>query len=155
MSEETAPERARGGRMTDAEVDGFLTEQGTGVLALADAGSAYAIPISFGYETGRVVFAYWQFGAESLKREYTDATERACLTVYDVTSASEWRSAIARGPLRELDGEEWADLGGLIDDNAFSPDFTGVRNRQLSVVGYELRIDEATGFRRTTDGTEE
>ena len=64
MSEETAQNPA-GGRMTDAEVDTFLTEQGTGVLALADGGSAYAIPISFGYETGRAVFAYWQFGAES------------------------------------------------------------------------------------------
>jgi hypothetical protein len=152
MSEETASERARGGRMTDAEVNAFLTEQGTGVLALADGGSAYAIPISFGYEAGRAVFAYWQFDPESLKREYTGTTERACLTVYDVESAAEWRSAIARGPLRELDSDEWPDLGGLIDDNAFSPEFTGVRGRQLSVVGYELRIDEATGFRRTPDG---
>ena len=150
MSEETAPERAHGGRMTDAEVDAYLREQGTGILALADGGSAYAIPISFGYETGRAVFAYWQFDPESEKREYTDATERACLTVYDVTSGSEWRSAIARGPLRELSGDEWADLGELIDDNAFSPNFAGVRRRRLSVVGYELRIDEATGFRRTS-----
>jgi hypothetical protein len=149
MSEETDPERVRGGRMTDAEVDAFLTEQGTGVLALADTDSAYAIPISFGYETGRAVFAYWQFGPESVKRDYTETTEQACLTVYDVASEQEWQSVIARGPLRELSGAEWADLGGLIDDNALSPDFRGVRNRQLSVVGYELRIDEATGFRRS------
>jgi hypothetical protein len=151
MSEETDAERVRGGRMTDAAVDAFLREQGTGVLALADGDSAYAVPISFGYETGRAVFAYWQFGPESRKRAYTEATERACLTVYDVVSEGEWRSVVARGPLRELSGEEWADLGGLIDDNAWSPEFTGVRDRQLSVVGYELRIDEATGFRRTPD----
>jgi hypothetical protein len=150
MSEETAP-NPTGGRMTDAEVDAFLREQGTGVLALADGGHAYAIPISFGYETGRAVVAYWQFGSESLKNEFTEATERACLTVYDVVSEREWRSVVARGPLRELSGEEWADLGGLIDDNALSPDFTGVRSRQLSIIGYELRIDEATGFRRSPD----
>ena len=149
MSEETDPERVRGGRMTDAEVDAFLTQQGTGVLALADDSSAYALPISFGYETGRAVFAYWQFGPESTKAAYTEATEQACLTVYDVVSKREWRSAIARGPLRELTADEWGDLGGLIDDNAWSPDFRGVRDRQLSVVGYELRIDEATGFRRS------
>jgi len=137
--------------MTDAAVDAFLAEQGTGVLALADGDSAYAVPISFGYETGRAVFAYWRFGPESLKAEYTDATERACLTVYDTVSDTEWRSVIARGPLRELSAEEWADLGGLIDDNAWSPDFSGVRDRRLSVVGYELRIDEATGFRRDPD----
>jgi hypothetical protein len=148
MSEETAP-NPTGGRMTDAEVDAFLREQGTGVLALADGGHAYAIPISFGYETGRAVVAYWQFGSESVKNEFTEATERACLTVYDVVSEREWRSVVARGPLRELSGEEWADLGGLIDDNALSPDFTGVRSRQLSIIGYELRIDEATGFRRS------
>ena len=148
MTERTDAEGVRGGRMTDGEVDTFLREQGTGILALADGGRAYAIPISFGYETGRAVFAYWQFDPESEKDEYTDATDRACLTVYDVASEREWRSVIARGPLRELSAEEWADLGGLIDDNAFSPDFTGVRTRQLSVTGYELRMDEATGFRR-------
>ncbi len=151
MTEDTGPEQVRGGRMTDAEVDAFLREQGTGVLALADGNRAYAVPISFGYETGRAVFAYWQFDSESTKDAYTDATERACLTVYDVASEREWRSVVARGPLRELSAEEWADLGGLIDDNAFSPDFTGVRDRHLSIVGYELRIDEATGFRRSPD----
>ena len=45
--------------MTDTEVDAFLREQGTGVLALAADGDAYAVPISFGYEAGRAVFAYW------------------------------------------------------------------------------------------------
>ncbi|GGJ04398.1 hypothetical protein GCM10008995_12770 [Halobellus salinus] len=154
MSEKTAQNPA-GGRMTDAEVDAFLAEQGTGVLALADGGSAYAIPISFGYEIGRAVFAYWQFGAETTKGEYTAATDQACLTVYDVASRSEWRSALARGPLRELSGAEWADLGRLIDDNALSPEFTGVRGRNLSVAGYEMRIEEATGYHRRPDAAEE
>jgi hypothetical protein len=151
MAEHTDAEAVRGGRMTDSEVDAFLRAQGTGILALADGGRAYAIPISFGYETGRAVFAYWQFGPESEKNDYTDATDQACLTVYDVASEREWRSVVARGPLRELPAEEWADLGGLIDDNAFSPDFAGVRPRQLSVAGYELRIDDATGFRRSPE----
>ena len=114
-------EAVRSGRMTDGEVDAFLRARGTGILALADGGRAYAIPISFGYETGRAVFAYWQLGPEGEKNDYTDATDRACLTVYDVASEREWRSVVARGPLRELPAEEWADLGGLIDDNAFSP----------------------------------
>ena len=148
MSEETDPRRVRGGRMTDTEVDAFLREQGTGVLALAADGDAYAVPISFGYEAGRAVFAYWQFGPGSTKEAYTAATDRACLTVYDVASAGEWRSALARGPLRALSAEEWAGLGGLLDDNAWSPDFSGVRERRLSIVGYELRIEEATGFSR-------
>jgi hypothetical protein len=151
MTEHTGAEGIRGGRMTDSEVDAFLREQGTGILALADGGRAYAIPISFGYETGRAVFAYWQFSPESEKDEYTEATDRACLTVYDVASDREWRSVIARGPLRELSADEWADLGGLIDDNAFSPNFTGVRTRHLSITGYELRMGEATGFRRRAE----
>jgi nitroimidazol reductase NimA-like FMN-containing flavoprotein (pyridoxamine 5'-phosphate oxidase superfamily) len=151
MPEETAPERGPSGRMTDAEVDAFLREQGTGVLALASGDRAYAIPVSFGYETGRAVFAYWRFGSGSTKAEYTAATEEACLTVYDVASAMEWRSVVARGPLHELSADEWDDLGGLLDDNAWSPDFTGVERRRLSIDGYELRIDEATGLRRSPD----
>lgn len=155
MTEHTDAEGVRDGRMTDSEVDAFLREQGTGILALADGGRAYAIPISFGYETGRVVFAYWQFDSESRKAEYTDATDRACLTVYDVASEREWQSVIALGPLRELSAAEWADLGGLIDDNALSPEFTGVRGRHLSIAGYEMRIEEATGYHRRPDGAEE
>ena len=142
-------------QMDALEIDEFLESQQTGVLALANDGDAYAVPISFGYERGRAVFAYWQFGDESEKIAYSDATERACLAVYDIESQFDWRSALAFGTLHELTQKEWSELGELMDNNAWSPDLSVVGGRRLTVVGYEMQIEEATGLRRTsgTDGT--
>lgn len=146
MDDPTDRETLRGAAMTDAEIDAFLTDEGTGVLALADGGDAYAIPISFGYDGERVVFSYWQFGPESRKREYTESTQTACLAVYDVASTLEWQSVLAFGDLAEIPPERWDDLGQLLEDNAWSPDVSTVGNRQLSIVGYELVLEEVTGL---------
>ena len=149
MSEKVDPGRVRGGRMTDAEIDAYLAEQGTGILSLADGGDAYAVPISFGYEPGRAVFAYWQFRSESRKVAFSEATERACLAVYDIESQSDWRSVLAFGPMTELSTGEWTEVGALMDENAWSPDLSDVGPRRLSIVGYELEIEEATGLQRS------
>lgn len=139
-------EEIRGDPMSDAEIDAFLTEQGTGILSLADDNRAYAVPISFGYERGRAVFAYWQFGTDSQKLAYSEATERACLAVYDVASEFDWQSVLAFGPLREMSHEEWTEVGELMDENAWSPDLSTLGQRRISVVGYELHIEEVTGL---------
>ncbi|WP_144901247.1 pyridoxamine 5'-phosphate oxidase family protein [Halobellus captivus] len=151
MADQVDPDRVRGGQMTDAEIDDYLREAGTGVLSLAENNRAYAIPISFGYETGRAVFSYWQFGPDSRKKDLSETTERACLTVYDIDSQTDWRSVLAFGTLRELPTSEWRDAGELIDQNAWSPDLTPVGKRRLSIVGYELSIEEATGLQRRPD----
>jgi len=148
MSEQVDPDRVRGGQMTDAEIDTFLQQQGTGVLSLADGNQAYAVPISFGYERGRAVFSFWQFNPDSRKVAYSEATERACLAVYDIESQHDWQSVLAFGPLRELTTREWGEVGELLDENAWSPDLTGVGRRQLSIVGYEMEIEEVTGLQR-------
>ncbi|RLM59362.1 pyridoxamine 5'-phosphate oxidase family protein [Halobellus sp. Atlit-31R] len=155
MTEDAAPERVRGGRMTDAEIDAYLQERGTGVLSLADGNRAYAVPISFGYESGRAVFAYWQFRPDSTKLAYSETTERACLAVYDFASQTDWRSVLAFGPLRELGTDEWAEIGELMDENAWSPDLSGVARRQLSIVGFELPIEEVTGLKCEPDSADE
>lgn len=139
-------EDLRGATMSDAEIDAFLAEQGTGVLSLADGGRAYAVPISFGYETGRAVFSFWQFGADSRKLAFAEATETACLAVYDVESRSRWRSVLAFGTLEELPTDRWGELGELLEANAWSPDVRPIGARQLSIVGYELEIETATGL---------
>jgi hypothetical protein len=151
MSDDVDPGRVRGGQMTDAEIDAYLSEQGTGILSLADDSEAYAVPISFGYESGRAVFAFWRFRSDSQKIAFSEATERACLAVYDIESQADWRSVLAFGPLRELSTKEWSDIGALIDENAWSPDLSNVGPRQLSIVGYEMEIEEATGLQRSPE----
>ena len=146
MNDAPGREDPRGARMTDEEVDDFLTEQGVGLLSLADGGDAYAIPISFGYDDGRAVFSYWHFGTETTKEEYTEATNTACLAVYDVDSPVKWRSVLAFGELEEIPTQRWDELGELIDDNAWSPDVSPIGNRGLTITGYEMEIEEVSGF---------
>ena len=155
VADDVTPGRVRGGQMTDAEIDAYLETQGTGVLSLADGNRAYAVPISFGYESGRAVFAYWQFRPDSTKLAFTETTERACLAVYDFNAQTDWRSVLAFGPLRELGTDEWAEVGELMDENAWSPDLTGVGRRQLSIVGFEMPIEEVTGLKREPDAASE
>ncbi len=146
MNDAPGRDDPRGARMTTEEIDAFLTEQGVGLLALADGGDAYAIPISFGYDGERAVFSYWHFGTETHKEEYTEATRRACLAVYDVCSPVNWRSVLAFGELEEIPTERWGELGELIDDNAWSPEVSPIGNRGLTITGYEMVFEEVTGF---------
>jgi len=152
MTRPETSEEVRGARMDEAEIADFLTDQGTGVLALADGGRAYAIPISFGYEGGSAYFGYFRFGADSEKERYSEATERACLTVYEIEDQFDWRSVLAFGGLRELPQEKWNLVGEAIDDNAWSPDLSTLGKRQLTVAGYELEIEEATGLKGADAG---
>jgi nitroimidazol reductase NimA-like FMN-containing flavoprotein (pyridoxamine 5'-phosphate oxidase superfamily) len=142
MARPETSDEVRGARMDDAEIAGFLAEQGTGVLALADGGQAYAIPISFGYQEGSAYFGYFRFGDDSEKQRYSAATEQACLTVYEIDSQFDWRSVLAFGDLRELSQEEWSLVGEAINDNAWSPD--------LSTLGKRSSPSPATNSRSRT-----
>ncbi len=146
LARDMSDHETRAAAMDDAAVDAFLREQGTGVLSLADGNEAYAVPVSFGYEAGRALFGFYTFGEASKKQQFAEHTDRACLTVYDVDEQTDWKSVLAFGPLTELGQESWGDIGELISDNAWTPDLSGVGTRRLSITGYELDIEEATGL---------
>ena len=147
MTDDTPVDRLRGVRMTDTEIDAFLRRQGVGVLALADGGDAYALPISFGYDDGRLYFAYFRFADEPLKEAYSEATETACLAVYEAESTFRWRSVLASGPIEAAPREAWDEVGAAIDENAWSPDLSSIGPRRYSVGSYVLSIEEATGLK--------
>ena len=146
MAEHPRFDRLRGHRMTDAAVDAFLTEQGTGVLALADDGAAYAVPLSFGYRDGRLYFAFFRFDDAPRKEVHAEATDTACLCVYEVESALRWRSVLAFGPLESVGPDRWDEVGATMADNAWSPDLSSVGPRRGTVATYVLPIEEVTGL---------
>jgi hypothetical protein len=88
--------------MTEDEVQTTLEESSTVVLALAEAGNAYAVPVNCHYD-GEVVHLRLTDDGESRKLAYLDATESACLLWYGVEDDDSW-SVIATGNLaREPD----------------------------------------------------
>jgi len=99
-----------GGRMSDwtgtpmdeAEVTEFLEARGTGVLSLAMENDGYGFPVSYAYDGDEdAVYFRLGFGADSQKRPFVDAVERASLVVYDETDEG-WKSAVVEGTLSEL-----------------------------------------------------
>lgn len=92
--------------MTAEETDGFLGRQETGVLALARTDEPYAIPISYGYDSGERKF-YMRLVStpESEKRRFLDSEPQARLVVYDEEDDT-YQSVVAVGSLDRIDPEE-------------------------------------------------
>lgn len=152
MADQNAADRLRGLRMGEDEIAAFLTERGTGVLALADGDDAYAVPISFGYEDGRVYFAFFRFDDEPRKETYAEATRTACLAVYDAESPQRWRSVLALGPIHPVSPDRWDEVGEALGETAWSPDLSTVGSRQQTVGTYVLTVEEATGMKGSAYG---
>ncbi len=143
---ETGSSEIRGLYMDRDEIDTFLAEQGYGVLSLADAGTAYGVPVSFGYDGGSIVYLYLiRFGDSSRKLDFADATETGCLVTFDVESRFRWRSVIVTGTFHELPEDEVEHMEEIMDDNAWFPSLFPPEDPMTAVRRLELRIEDVTG----------
>ena len=146
-----APEKfaeIQGIEMDREAIDAFLREQGRGILSLTDGKEGYGVPISFGYDGKEsCYFVFLRVGEQSKKEQFAEQTERASLTVSDVTSEQVWTSVIASGSLHQIADDEWSELNAAIEDNAWYPSlFSGAEPMQ-DILGWELRIEDLTGQR--------
>lgn len=139
--------RQIGVELDDHETEQFLKDQGLGVLGFARDGEAYTIPIAFAYdETGRRCVFRFVMGEQSLKREFVAETDVASLTAYEWRREDEWKSVVARGPIRPIDDEELAQVAALFSDVGKEAALETF-NEPISAyetVWYELDIDELT-----------
>lgn len=132
--------------MDEDKVEELLRTHQTGSLALADSDEAYAIPVAYHYEDGVVYFRLGEHeGSE--KMAFLDATERACLLVYDYDAEADtsW-SIVVRGALSRVGAEELPALDERSLDYAPLRVF-GEDIGDLEPVGVRLDIDEITGRR--------
>lgn len=136
---------SRGMEMTEQEVDAFLKENGYGTLSLADAGNAYAVPISFGYDGERLFMYLVEFGNESEKLDHFDATETGCLTTYQVESQYDWASTIVRGELVAVADTDRKYMEEVMESNAWHPSLFPPAEPTTGIDRVELVIEEATG----------
>lgn len=142
----TDPAVFRGAGMTDHEIDTFLLERGWGVLALAEGGDAYALPMSFGYDGERYLYLDCiQFGTESRKLAAIEATATACLVVADVASQFDWRSVVAFGTLESVPDDEESTMEEVLADNAWYPGLFAGNEPVTRVERYRIDVDGVTG----------
>lgn len=84
------------------EIAAFLEHRQTGVLALARADTAYAVPVSYAYdETGPALYFRLGYTEDSQKRAYLEAAAQASFVVYGRTDEG-WKSVVAIGPIEEV-----------------------------------------------------
>lgn len=138
----------QGNEMDDETARQFLRDQGFGVLSLADAGVAYGIPISYGYdtETERLYFVFLRPGEKSQKERFSEATERASFLTFDVPSREEWRTVIATGTIRAVDDDEWPAVRDALADNAWFPTLFSESEPMQDILGWALEIDGVSGM---------
>lgn len=87
--------------MEDMSVDKakeVLATSRLGVLAYAEGGLSYAVPLYFGFD-GDDVYFHCHPG---LKDEFMSRTEEACLVVLHVESENVWESVQVFGPVEKL-----------------------------------------------------
>jgi nitroimidazol reductase NimA-like FMN-containing flavoprotein (pyridoxamine 5'-phosphate oxidase superfamily) len=139
--------------MEQEEAGQFLREQGVGVLALADAGVPYVLPLSFGYDgDARLYFTYLLFGAQSKKEELSERVEKARFLVYAAESMHAWRSVLLTGELGEVSNEEWDELQTAME-NAWHPNLFSAATPMRGVKGYQFRITDQTSLKHTGESS--
>lgn len=152
--------REIGSELDDYETEEFLKDRGLGVLGFAKDGQAYTIPIAFAYDGSgsRCVFRFLM-GGSSLKREFVAATDVASLTAYEWRKRNDWKSVVARGPIRRIPDDDLAEAAALFSDVGEETALE-VFNKPVSeyeTVWYELDVRELTargqfpGVKRTND----
>jgi len=129
--------------MSEADLEARLDEGDHGVLALADGGDAYAVPISYHYDGERVLLRISTHDADSEKRRYLDTTDTATFLRYDAADEGSW-SIQVRGPVSEWDGDvddetvnDWFPPFRLFDEAVEDVSFALYALEPDSVVGRE------------------
>lgn len=92
--------------LSDADIDGILRRNDTGVIALATGSRPYATPVSFGYrEDDRTFYIRFVAVSESDKQELLETTESASLVVYEQEEDTV-TSVIATGQVERVHPED-------------------------------------------------
>jgi nitroimidazol reductase NimA-like FMN-containing flavoprotein (pyridoxamine 5'-phosphate oxidase superfamily) len=88
--------------MTDDEVASHLRRESVGVLALADGGDSYAIPVAYHYD-GERIYVRLGLNPDSRKTEMLAKTHTACFLIYSAEPLQDSWSVVATGPLSEVE----------------------------------------------------
>lgn len=123
------------------EIDEVLTRRGIGVLAMVADGQPYAIPMSFGYDTDKMIFPMqWGVNDQSRKSRAIESNPRVCLTVYeqDTDEEATWRSVVVTGEMYEIQEDDKERAFASLAANAEFPADLGVWGMPFEEVEFRL-----------------
>lgn len=85
--------------MTVQEAREFIAHNKMGVLALADGGRAYNLPLFYGYD-GHALYFQTRPG---LKSQFLPRTAEACLAIVRCVTLDDWASVLVTGHVERVD----------------------------------------------------
>lgn len=135
-------------RLTDDEIDAFLTSQRTGVLGLPTGDGPYMLPLSFGFDGHSRLYFTYVLGDESRKARLSERSEHASFLAYSAESAYNWESVFLTGRLAEVPESEWGDIDDVLAD-AWRPGLIEEAAAGADVTVYRLLIAERSGVKHT------
>lgn len=151
MSVPLVEDMSRAEPMDRTEVEAFLGNEGTGVLALAQDDESYAFPVSYGFDAvDGTFYLRLAFHPDSEKRAFLGPDSTVSLVVSDEREGK-WRSVVARGRLRET-GEAAIDSSVVEAIRRVNIPFFTVFDRparELDFQLFRLAPDDLTGHKQT------
>ncbi|MFB6104994.1 MAG: pyridoxamine 5'-phosphate oxidase family protein [Halobacteriaceae archaeon] len=126
--------------LDDRRIEDRLTDSATGVLALADAGEAYAIPLAHFYDGDSLYFRVGMT-VDSRKQAFLESTTRATYVVYgtspteDPQGIDSW-SILVSGPITSVPVEEH----DRFDTAAINQRFAPIRMFDEAIEDIEIAI---------------
>jgi nitroimidazol reductase NimA-like FMN-containing flavoprotein (pyridoxamine 5'-phosphate oxidase superfamily) len=135
--------------LREDETETLLRDNHVGVLALADGGSAYAVPVDYHYDGESFLIRLTDDG-KSRKLAYVEATTDPEFLVYGHGGPYDSWSVVATGDLREVDPEAAGIDAATVNDwfgpvRVFDEDVA-----ELAVRLFELDVESLVG-RATLD----
>lgn len=130
--------------MTTDDVEAHLRDADDCVLSLADAGDAYAFPVSCHYDGDALLLRLSRHGDEQ-KFDYLDTTDTACVVLYGTEGDASW-SVLVRGPLTERETPDETTLNEWFGPFRVFDEAIG----DVAFRVYAIEFAELTG-RRTVD----
>lgn len=133
-------------RMDDDEIEGFLSSQSTGVLALSAEDGPLMRPMSYWYDGDSELYFLYVLGGESRKQTWSRRSDVARFLVYSAETPFNWRSVLLTGQVNEVPGSERDEILGIAEMR-WRPDVFEQASEAEDTRLYEFAIDEQTGIK--------
>jgi nitroimidazol reductase NimA-like FMN-containing flavoprotein (pyridoxamine 5'-phosphate oxidase superfamily) len=131
--------------MTDEEIDGFLSSQNVGVLAVSDDEAPSMRPLSFWFDEGNLYFLYL-VGSESRKNDLSARADTARFLVYRAETRFNWRSVLLTGTVEEVPEDEREAITEAMEMDR-RPEALKRASESEETKLYRLRVEERTGVK--------
>lgn len=133
-------------RMTDDEIDTFLSNQGTAVLGLPSETGPYLLPLTYGYDGDSRLFFTYVLGSSSRKERLSERADRATALVFRFDTPFNWQSVLLNGTIDELSATEW-DTAIESYDGGWRPELFRDADLSRGITIYAFEIDDRSGIR--------